>query len=90
MSLLDIIPGESRPAVQSPTFGDAVISYAKAKHGDLTPRQVAKLVMVTPATLRRWRNGGTPPRNGLRWTAKCLGLPDTTFLHFRAAHPSAA
>lgn len=88
MSLLDIIPGERWPAhTRSITFGEAVIKIARLRYGDLSFAEIAKLVWVTPATLRRWSDGGLPPVNGLRWTAHCLGLVDTAFLHFRPKKP---
>lgn len=79
--ILEVIPGESRPAPKAKTFWQALEEVAAERGIDLS-----KFTNVSAATIRRWKKGGTPPRATLRYYAWRLGLEHHAFLNFRAAH----
>jgi hypothetical protein len=82
--ILEVIPGESRPAPKAKTFWQTLEEVATTRGIDLRT-----VLDVTPATIRRWKNGGTPPSTTLRYYAWQLGLDRNAFLNFRAARPAA-
>ncbi len=57
----DTPPGEAPPTVRY-RMNAAVANAACAARGATTERSRAAVMGVTVKTMRRWRQGGTPPR----------------------------
>ncbi|MCS6245400.1 MAG: hypothetical protein H2172_16330 [Opitutus sp.] len=70
------------------TFFEALERIAKQRGVDLN--SVIRGTYVGPATVKRWKSGGVPPRTTLRVCARALGLPDETFFFYRNAIKPAA